>query len=132
MEKHKEKTKNAGIKVLLVDDHEEFRLTVKKFLKEKGADLHVSEAATGEDGVEQALRIKPDIVIADIGLPDISGIDAARQIKKALPKCKVIMLTMFESAAFRNIYDFHDMDGYIGKNELYEKLMPSIKNALEN
>ncbi len=126
------KTIKTFRKALLIDDHEEFRQTVKDYLEKQCDTFKIFEAATGKDGIQQALKEKPDIILMDIRLPDISGIDAARQIKKSVPSCKVIMLTMFESAAFRHVYDFHDMDGYIGKNELHEKLVERIEEALTN
>lgn len=118
-------------KILLIEDHEEFRKIVRIYLKKQDNSLEVFEASTGELGIVKALREKPSIVLMDIGLPNMSGIDAAGRIKKYLPDCKIIVLTMFETEAFREVFKSSDITAYIGKSELFEKLMPLIEEHLE-
>lgn len=117
-------------KILITDDHDEFRVTVREFLERVDGSFEILEASTGESGVRIALHDKPDIILMDIRLPDISGIDAASQIKKGFPEGKIIVLTMFETEAFREVFNSSDIEAYLGKSELYEKLVPTIMKVL--
>src|SRR5688500_13900641 len=81
------------IRVPLVDDREMVRMGLRTLL---GTDLTielVGEAANVASGVEAAARLKPDVILLDIRLPDGSGIDACRQIRKRAPESRVLMVT---------------------------------------
>ncbi len=117
-------------KILIVDDHDTFRETVKDYLKIQGLNVEIFEANSAELAIVKALREKPDIILMDIRLPEMNGIDAAGRIKGYLPKCEVIILTMFETEAFKKVFKSDKVSAYIGKSELYEKLVPTIKRFL--
>src|SRR5262247_3401182 len=85
----------SQIRVLLADDHEVVRLGVKALLQQHPSLHVVAEAATGEEAVKQAIQHRPDIVVMDIRMPGLSGVDACRQIVQQLPDTRVIMLTTF-------------------------------------
>ena len=113
-------------RILLIEDHDDFRDTVRDFLKTQDPELEIFEADCGESGIVQALKEKPDIVLMDIRLPNANGIETAGDIKKHLPECKIIVLTMFATESFRKIFHTSDIMAYLGKGELYEKLMPLV------
>ena len=115
-------------KILIVEDHNDFREIVRNFLRTKMADVNpeIIEATTGEDGVVVALKEKPDIILMDIRLPKMTGMDAASMIKASFPECKIIILTMFETETFRKVFKSDSVTAYIGKSELYDKLVPEI------
>lgn len=117
-------------KILIIEDHDDFRSMVKSYLEKQDIPIEVFEAETGEAGVVKALRAKPEIILMDIRLPNMNGIDAAGRIKKYLPDCKIIVLTMFETEGFRSVFKSQDIVAYIGKSELYEKLVPLLKEIL--
>ncbi len=81
--------------VLLVDDHEIVRRGLRAVLQERSEITIVGEAGTVEGGVEQTLRLHPDIVIMDLRLPDGSGVEACREIRSQAPDTKVIILTSY-------------------------------------
>lgn len=90
-------TNNAApISVLLVEDHEIMRFSLRKALDRiKG--LHVlGEAVNGLDAIEKTRSLNPTVVIMDIGLPELNGIDATRVIKSENPETRVVMLTSFD------------------------------------
>ena len=118
-------------KILLIEDNDDFRNIVKDFLKTQDEDFQIFEASSGELGIVEALRDKPDIILMDIRLPNANGIDTAARIKKYLPSCKIIVLTMFETETFRNVFKSHDISAYLGKSELYDKLMPLIRKIFK-
>lgn len=118
-------------KLLIVDDSNEFRAMLKEYLKKHNLGLEIFEASTGEMGIAKAACIRPDIVLMDISLPRASGITATRHIKGDNPDCKVIILTMFEVAAFKEVAMGINATAFIGKSQIEEKLIPAIKKCLE-
>jgi len=117
-------------KILLVDDHDDFRSSVKDYLNSYQLDFVIFEANSGEKGVVKASLIKPDIVIMDISLPNENGFESARKIRKAQPKCKIIILSLFEGPQIKKEALKIKADGFVGKNEVFEKLLPLIKECL--
>lgn len=120
-----------GMKILIVDDHDDFRKAVRKHLEKQDLGAEVFEADCGEVGVAMAAHRLPDIILMDIRLPGIDGLDAASQIKSQFPQSKIIFLTMFETQAFREAFASEDACDYIGKSDLYDKLVPAIKRVLD-
>src|SRR6266516_1658868 len=86
-----------AVRILIVDDHEIVRSGLRALLSSRSKWEVVAEAATGREAVESARRLKPDIVILDITMPDSNGLDAARIISRELPKTEMLILTMHES-----------------------------------
>ncbi len=84
---------NSAIKLLLVEDHKLMRVGLKSLFEEQDGLEVTSEAQTGKDAVEKYKTTHPDVILMDIGLPDINGIEAAKQILELNPNAKVIMLT---------------------------------------
>jgi DNA-binding NarL/FixJ family response regulator len=118
-------------KILIIDDHDDFRGTVKEYLKRHKLGVDLFEASTGEMGVAKASFIKPDLVIMDINLPQINGFEAIGQIREDHPKCDIIILTVFDVGVFKKTADKMMAKAFIGKNEVYEKLLPAVKKCLE-
>ncbi len=119
-------------KILIVDDHADFRTAVIKHLKSQVNDMDVFEASTGEMGVTKASCVKPDIVLMDINLPNITGFEAARRIKEDHPTCEIIILTVFDVPVFKHAANKIKAKEFIGKSEIYDRLLPAITRCLEN
>ena len=83
--------------ILLVDDHTILRAGLKMMLNAQPDMDVVGEAHEGRQAIQEAQRLRPDIVLMDITMPDMNGIEATRQIKKILPDVKVLVLTMHEN-----------------------------------
>jgi two-component system NarL family response regulator len=84
------------IRVLIVDDHTLFRKGVRKML-EAEADMEVAgEAGTGREALEKARKLMPDVVLMDITMPEMDGIEAARSLCREMPHAGVVFVTMFE------------------------------------
>ena len=119
------------IDVLLVEDHELFRMGLSMLLsKEKSINL-VAEAADGLDGVKKARDFKPNVILMDIGLPDMDGIEATQRIKDFLPNSKVLIITSrnTESDVFEAFKA--GADGYIMKGASPEQTITAIKSVYE-
>ena len=84
---------NRRTRVLICDDHPLFREGIKAVLREDPSIEVVGEAKNGREGVEMSLQLAPDVVILDVSLPEISGLEATRRIKQANGQIKILMLT---------------------------------------
>jgi len=88
------------IRVLLADDHNLIRAGLR-LVAEQQPDLTVAgEAADGRQAVAMAHSLKPDVVVMDIGMPDLNGIEAARQIRESLPDTQIVMLSMHSDEGY--------------------------------
>ena len=81
------------VKILCVTDQHELKDLVRQNF---GKFFDLSEASSGEEGVEMALVKKPDVILMDLAMHNLSGVDAAREIRKQLPQAKIVMLTMYQ------------------------------------
>jgi two-component system response regulator NreC len=82
------------IRVLVADDHTIVREGIVAFLERSGEVQVVAQASDGMDAVEQALRLEPDVVIVDLSMPSLSGIEVVRRLARELPECRTLVLTM--------------------------------------
>lgn len=83
------------VRILIVDDHDVVRMGLKALIQQHPHLRVVAEAGTGEEAIEQALVCQPDVVIMDIRMPGMSGVDACRQITQKLPSTRVVILTTY-------------------------------------
>jgi len=116
------------IRVLLVDDHQLVREGLKRVLELEEDIRVVGEAANGEDGITQAERLSPDIILMDIKMPGMDGIAATRQLKEKMPDVKVIMLTLYDSEYVTQAIEA-GASGYILKDASLEQLVQAIHDA---
>jgi len=115
------------IRVLLADDHDLFRQGVRRLL-ESSADLEVvGEARTGQDTVRLVEELAPDIVLLDIAMPALSGIDAARLIKTASPRTGIIILTVHADEEFLFEAIKAGAMGYLLKDASADELIRAIR-----
>jgi DNA-binding NarL/FixJ family response regulator len=122
---------SKGIKVTIIEDHDMTRMGLSFALSNNESIQVLGTAADGLEGVEQALELKPDLVIMDIGLPTIDGIEATRKIKNAMPDIKVLMNTSRDNED--DILDSFaaGADGYITKGATSEQTISAIKAVSE-
>lgn len=105
---------NHPLRMLLVDDHEIVRAGLRTVLTGPGLEV-VGEAATVSEAIDAAQRLKPDMVLMDVRLPDGSGVEACRKIRAAQPRTKVLFLTAFEDEDALLATVFANADGYLLK-----------------
>lgn len=121
----------ASLKVLLVEDHKMVRLGLSLVFEHCDDIDMIGEAEDGKKGVEMALALKPDVVLMDIGLPEMDGIQATSLIKKSSPDMKVLIFTSRE--ADDDVFDSLSAgaDGYIMKGANEEQMISAIKAVAE-
>jgi DNA-binding NarL/FixJ family response regulator len=88
------------VRVLIVDDQEPFRLAARMVVEATDGFEVVAEAETGEDGVELAARLRPDLVLMDVNLPGINGLEATRRILQASDHPVVLLLSTYEESEY--------------------------------
>jgi two-component system response regulator NreC len=118
------------IRVLLVENHTIVRQSLRMVLEERGLDV-VGEADNGRQGVEMALELKPDVIVMDISLPLLTGIEATRRIRRELPEVKIVMLTVHDDESY--IYQSFDAgaNGYLIKKDAAKDLLDAIEAILQ-
>src|SRR5271163_72645 len=117
---------SMGIRILVVDDHDVVRAGVKTILATR-ADWEVcGEATNGKMAVEMARELNPDLIVMDITMPVMSGLEAAREIAKLNLKCKVLVLSMHE--LHYKVEDFVKMGirGYVLKSDAVRDLIRAL------
>src|SRR5688572_10806671 len=88
------------LRLLLGDDHAMLRHGLKKILEDRQDWRVVAEAGNGRDAVREAMALKPDIVVLDIGMPLLNGLEATRQIVRQMPSVRVLILSMHSDQAY--------------------------------
>ncbi|AOM83496.1 response regulator transcription factor [Salisediminibacterium beveridgei] len=114
-------------RIMLVDDHPVFRSGLKHILCTE-TDYHViAEADDGESAIEMAAEMMPDIIVMDISMPGLDGIEVTREIKKKLPGIRVLMLTMYSDEAFLKESLDAGASGYVLKRAVDTELVHAVK-----
>jgi len=118
------------VRALLVEDHTIVRQGLRRLLEEKGVEV-VGEAETGRKGIEAARNLKPDVVVMDISMPRLGGIEATRRIRKELPGTKIIILTIHidENYIFKALDA--GADAYLVKETASEDLYEAIETVMK-
>jgi DNA-binding NarL/FixJ family response regulator len=121
----------APIRVLLVDDHEIARKGIRSVLTSDASLAVVSEAADGEEAVKRTEELRPDIILLDITLPGISGIQAARKIRVVSPESRIIFLSQHDSIQIAKDALSVGAQGYVVKSDAGRDLLRAIQTVLE-
>ncbi len=117
------------IRILIADDHSIVREGVRMILSGQEDFEVVGEASTGREAMEQARAIKPDVVVMDISMPDMTGIQATEKIRKELPQVQVLGLTMHEEDSY--VFEMLKVGaaGYVLKRAAAEDLVSAVRAA---
>ena len=118
---------DGHVRILLVDDHEPFRRYISSMLQEQPNVLIIGEAEDGVKAVRQAEALQPDMIVLDIGLPGINGLEAARQIAEVACQARIIFLTQESSPEV--VQEALDLGAwaYVIKSQAGTELLPAVE-----
>jgi DNA-binding NarL/FixJ family response regulator len=116
------------LRILIVDDHAVVRRGVRSLLESQPGWEIAAEATTGREAVDLARQLQPDIVVMDLSLPELNGLDATRQILKESPRSEVLVLTMHHSEELaRNVLQA-GARGYVLKSDADQSLIAAVES----
>ncbi len=119
------------IKVMIVDDHDLVREGLRAMLEQQEEIEVVAEAGSGEAALETVEEANPDVILMDISMPGMNGVQATKKIRKILPEVKVVILTMMDQESY--IYEAVKVGatGYMLKNTTSKELVKTVKTVHE-
>lgn len=126
----KDKHRNAKPTILIVEDHDALRDSLKTWLGTIFKDCNILQAKNGEEALDRVFAHLPDIVLMDVMLPKMNGIEAARRIKNTAPKTQVVMLSTYEDSAYKADAAAAGVSDYIPKRKMGTELIPVITKLL--
>lgn len=115
------------IRLMLVDDHEVVRTGLRSFLEAQGGLLVVAEAGSGEEALAIIEEAHPDVVVMDITMPGMDGLEATRQLKKCCPQCQILALTVHEDKQYFIEMLAAGATGYLTKIAAAQELVSAIR-----
>ena len=115
------------IRIFLVDDHAVLRSGLKLLLNAQPDMEVVDEATDGLEAINKSVRLTPDIVLMDISMPGIGGLEATKQIKAKCPKTKILVLTMHDDESYIDEFLRHGASGYVVKKAADTELTSAIR-----
>jgi DNA-binding NarL/FixJ family response regulator len=115
------------IRIILVDDSPEFLQAAGNFLDSDPCVQVVGRFQRAEEALEQAPKLTPDLVLMDLALPGLNGLEATRRLKQASNPPQVIILTMYDLDVYRSAAPEVQADGFVTKSEFGTCLMPLIR-----
>jgi len=119
------------VRILIADDHEVVRQGVRAVLEAEPAWIVCGEASSGREAVAMAVALRPEVVVLDISMPELNGLEATRQIRGVVP-AKILILTVHESdQVVAEVLDA-GADGYVLKTDAGRKLVEAIRALLQN
>lgn len=120
-----------NIKVLLADDHPMFREGLRNVLRSDPLFVVIGETCSGDETVRMALAKKPDIVIMDINMPIMDGIEATKLIKNQCPEIKILILTMYSDEAYLKESLEVGASAYLLKKAVNTELLTALRSVIE-
>lgn len=116
-------------KVLIADDHQVVRDGLKNILLSTGNMTVISEAADGNEAIKMYDETKPDVVIMDISMPNMNGIEATKLIKDKDPEARILILTMHDNQEYLNQVIRSGANGFVLKNTDKDELLDAVKTV---
>jgi DNA-binding NarL/FixJ family response regulator len=121
---------NSPVRILLVEDFEPFRNLIRILLEGKPHLQIIAEVADGQEAVRQAAELKPALILLDIGLPSLNGLDVARQVRELSPDSKILFVTQESSPEFGQETLSLGASGFVTKTRVANDLVLAIEAVL--
>ncbi len=119
-----------ALTILIVDDDQQFPGELRRLLESGRRPVRVVEARDGEEALRLALAVRPDIVVMDVVMPGMGGLEATRRIKASRPETKIVMVTVHDEAQYRKAAQESGADRFLLKKTLGTELIPAIRSLV--
>jgi DNA-binding NarL/FixJ family response regulator len=119
-----------SLSLLIVDDDAGFRRLIRRLVEEESGTTLIAEAADGEEAVRLAHVLQPDVILMDIAMPRLSGLEAIARAKADRPETKIIVVTMHGEEAYRKAALDRGADAFVLKKALSRELLPTIRRVV--
>lgn len=119
----------SGLRILLVDDHAILREGIRRSFEAAGEEV-VGEAANGEEALVLALSTRPDVIVMDLSMPILNGVDATRRIKEQLPGAKVVVLTMHDDVEATRRALQAGAAGFMSKGSSFADVLATVRGVV--
>ena len=119
-----------GVKILLVEDHEIVRKGLYELIDGHSGWKVCGEAGNGKEAIEKSLSLNPDVVVIDLLMPVMNGIEATKQIRQLCPATKIVMVSMYDSQ--QAVAEKAGANAYVGKSRTWYDLRDAIATVLED
>lgn len=126
-----EKDNVKQLRIFVIDDTDMMRMLVRQFLERNDKTLIVGEASDSDEAMKMVKETNPDIVLLDMNLPGISGVEVARKIKSILPTTRIYLFSAYEVSDYREMDLDLPIEGFIQKSDLKSELQEMIRKELE-
>jgi two-component system, NarL family, nitrate/nitrite response regulator NarL len=117
-------------RILIVDDHEAIRRGIRSLLGQDSLEI-CGEAKNGKQALEKVRELEPDLVILDISMPVMDGIEAAREIRRLAPSTKIVLFSVHDSAVINEIVQKTSADAFALKSDAGADLVVTVKRLLQ-
>jgi two-component system nitrate/nitrite response regulator NarL len=116
------------VRVLITDDGQKFRIFIRRVLEAQTYLAVIGEAQDGEEAVKKAQEMKPEMVIMDMDMPGIDGLETTRRVKASLPRAVVVMFSPVEGTAYRDAAARSGADDFIPKTARVFQILSQIRS----
>ena len=123
---------DRNIRILIADDHEMIRQGVRRLVEQHESWHICAEAATGREAVELATKLKPNVVILDVAMPELNGLEATRRIKKSIPTAEVMVFSIYDSVEVIHKATAAGARGYLLKSDIARHIVDAIEALAEH
>jgi DNA-binding NarL/FixJ family response regulator len=116
------------VKTLIADDDARFRQRIRELLASEAGVEIVGEATDGHDAICKTRELRPDLVLIDVRMPRLSGLEAARQLKIEMPELRIIILSLYDFEEYKEAALASGVNHYIVKQSMLDELVPAIRS----
>jgi len=119
------------VTIVIVDDNMEYRMIVRALIRSLSETMTVvGEAADGEEALAVVLREQPDIVITDLVMPGLNGVELTKRLRTELPQTRIILMSSYTEDAYRLMVSDSGADAFVNKQLLTSTLLPAIRDVI--
>ncbi len=116
-----------SVRILIADDHEEVRRGVRSLLGSRMDWDVCGEAVDGQDAIRKAKELKPDVVLLDISMPHLNGLEAARVIRKETPESEILILSQYDASEMVQAALEAGARGFVAKSDVFRDLLAAVE-----